>query len=139
MTLVKQTYAQDWDPGISTSHFDVVHGSAQDCPHLAPRPLGTPRAIPLPLPAAPPLVPLVLDPRAIPLPPARLLPVVPRPAAAPLEVAVEGGTELYLLLGLLLVGGFITNEVSVVRNVASVSGGAVRCGKDEFSRGFEEV
>lgn len=67
---------------------------------------------------------------ALPLPPAAPLPDAP----VPLEVAVEGGTELYLLLGLLLVGGFMTNEVSVVKKVASVSGGgAVRCGNGEFS------
>lgn len=76
----------------------------------------------------------------MPLEPARPRPAVPLPdAAAPLELAVEEGTELYLLLGLLLVGGFMTKEVSVVKNVASVSGGgAVRCGKGEFSRGLED-
>lgn len=76
----------------------------------------------------------------MPLDPALPLPAVPLPdAPAPLELAVEGGTELYLLLGLLLVGGFMTKEVSVVKNVASVSGGgAVRCGKGEFSRGLED-
>ena len=41
------------------------------------------------------------------------------------ELVAEGGAE-YLLGGLLLVGGFSTKEVSVVRKVASVSGGALR-------------
>lgn len=76
----------------------------------------------------------------MPLDPALPRPDVPLPdVAAALELAVEGGTELYLLLGLPLVGGFMTKEVSVVRNVASVSGGAaVLCGKGEFSRGLDE-
>lgn len=97
----------------------------QQIPHLnVPLPLvPVPRATLL-CPAAPPLV---LPPFPIP-DPARL-PLVfalPRPGAMLcLELAAEGGAE-YLLAGLLLVGGFSTKDVSVVRNVASVSGGALR-------------
>ena len=47
-----------------------------------------------------------------------------------LELAAEGGAE-YLLAGLLLVGGCSTKLVSVVRNVASVSGGALRSRKGD--------
>jgi len=45
-----------------------------------------------------------------------------------LELAADGGAE-YLLAGLLLVGGFSTNVVSVVRNVASVSAEAPPTGR----------
>lgn len=63
----------------------------------------------------------MLDPALLPLAPAvpRPVPVVCR------ELDAEGGAE-YLLEGLLLVGGFSTNEVSVVKKVASASGGALR-------------
>jgi hypothetical protein len=64
------------------------------------------------------------------------LPLAPLPAveadAPPLVLPLAGvladGTLLYLLGGLDVVGGFSTNEVSVVRKVASTSGGAVCVG-----------
>lgn len=43
-------------------------------------------------------------------------------AVVDLEVFAEAGAE-YLLAGFTLVGGFSTNDVSVVRNVASWSAG----------------
>ena len=78
--------------------------------------------VPLPIPLPPLAVPAVppLPPRAIPLPPLPLV-AVPRPGVPVcLELVAEGGAE-YLLAGLLLVGGFSTNDVSVVRKVASGS------------------
>lgn len=92
-----------------------------------------PVAVPLPLPtplATPPLAPLavpVMPPRAMPLPLAPL--VVVEACAPPLVLPLAGvladGTLLYLLGGLDVVGGCSTNDVSVVRKVASTSGGAV--------------
>ena len=66
-----------------------------------------------------------------------LLPLVPLPAveadAPPLVLPLAGvladGTLLYLLAGLDVVGGCSTNDVSVVRKVASISGGAVCVGR----------
>ena len=93
-------------------------------------PVDVPRPLPTPL-ATPPLAPLavpVIPPRAIPLPPLAPL-VVDEPCAPPLVLPLAGaladGTLLYLLGGLDVVGGCSTNEVSVVRKVASTSGGAV--------------
>lgn len=96
-------------------------------------------AVPLPLPVpvplvTPPLAPLVvpvIPPRAMPLPLAPLPAVeadVP-PLALPLAGVLADGTLLYLLGGLDVVGGCSTNEVSVVRKVASTSGGAVCVGR----------
>lgn len=95
-----------------------------------------PVAVPLPLPTplvAPPLAPLVvpvIPPRAIPLPLAPL-PAVEAdapPLVLPLAGVLADGTLLYLLGGLDVVGGCSTNDVSVVRKVASTSGGAVCVG-----------
>lgn len=92
-----------------------------------------PVAVPLPLPtplATPPLAPLavpVMPPRAMPLPLAPL--AVEEACAPPLVLPLAGvladGTLLYLLGGLDVVGGCSTKDVSVVRKVASTSGGAV--------------
>lgn len=72
---------------------------------MLPRVLGRP--LPMPLP---PLAPLAAaPPRALP------------GAVDCREDRTEGGTLLYLLAGFELVGGFSTNEVSVVKNVASGS------------------
>jgi hypothetical protein len=93
-------------------------------------------AVPLPLATplvAPPLAPLVvpvIPPLAIPLPLAPL-PAVEAdapPLALPLAGVLADGTLLYLLGGLDVVGGCSTNDVSVVRKVASTSGGAVCAG-----------
>jgi hypothetical protein len=95
-----------------------------------------PAVVPLPLPtplATPPLAPLaepVIPPRAIPLPLAPL-PAVEAdapPLVLPLAGVLADGTLLYLLGGLDVVGGCSTNDVSVVRKVASMSGGAVCVG-----------
>lgn len=95
-----------------------------------------PVAVPLPLPtprATPPLVPLVvpvIPPRAMPLPLAPLpaVEVGAPPLALPLAGVLADGTLLYLLGGLDVVGGCSTKDVSVVRKVASTSGGAVCVG-----------
>lgn len=77
----------------------------------------------------------------IPLPiPLALPPLAPREEAAeeatpplPLVAGVRAdGTLLYLLGGLDVVGGCSTKDVSVVRNVASTSGGAVCVGMPEL-------
>jgi hypothetical protein len=75
-----------------------------------PRPLGPPRPIPLLLVFVP----------ALPIPP---LPLPAGPPRAPLALGVadDPGTELYLL-AFTVGGGLSTKLVSVVRNVASVSG-----------------
>ena len=95
-----------------------------------------PVAVPLPLPvplATPPLAPRVvpvIPPRAMPLPLAPL-PAVEAdapPLVLPLAGVLADGTLLYLLGGLDVVGGCSTNDVSVVRKVASTSGGAVCVG-----------
>lgn len=64
--------------------------------------------------------------------PPRPIPLPPRPRGPPrtelcLPESTEGGTLLYLLAGFELVGGFSTNEVSVVKNVASGSSLPARC------------
>lgn len=99
-------------------------------PLLHRMPVDVPLPLPTPL-ATPPLAPLavpVIPPRAIPLPPLAPL-VVDEACAPPLVLPLAGvladGTLLYLLGGLEVVGGCSTNEVSVVRKVASTSGGAV--------------
>jgi len=62
----------------------------------------------------------VLPPLAPPLPGAGTpVPLPPLPAGVRAD-----GTLLYLLGGLEVVGGFSTKDVSVVRKVASTSGGA---------------
>ena len=88
-----------------------------------PLPLPTPLATP---PLAPRVVP-VIPPLAIPLPLAPLLAdgACAPPRVLPLAGALADGTLLYLLGGLDVVGGCSTNDVSVVRKVASTSGGAV--------------
>lgn len=81
----------------------------------------------------------------MPLPiPLALPPLAPRedaadeaaPAAAPPLPLLAGvradGTLLYLLGGFDVVGGCSTKDVSVVRNVASTSGGAVCVGMPEL-------
>ena len=50
------------------------------------------------------------------------------PLVLPLAGVLADGTLLYLLGGLDVVGGCSTNDVSVVRKVASTSGGAVCVG-----------
>ena len=88
------------------------------CHLFSPRPLGTPLPTPLPALADPGTPPLVLVFLAIPDPAAPLAPD-PRPGAVLCrDPRADGGAE-YLLGGLLLVGGFSTKDVSVVRNVAS--------------------
>ena len=103
----------------STSKLHLVK------PLPLPTPLATRLAVP-PVPGAPPRVlPLLAMPEAA-------LPLVdpPRPGTVVcLDLVADGGME-YLLAVLLLAGGFSTNEVSVVMNVASVSA-AVRSRKGE--------
>lgn len=83
-----------------------------------PLPLPNPVPLPTPLPGLPPLLPM---PRPMPLPALPLPAVPPRPAPIMADcLPPEGGAE-YLLAGLILVGGLSTNDVSVVKNVASVS------------------
>ena len=82
-----------------------------------PRPLAVPRAIPLPL------APLVVPPRVgiPPLPRAVGMPL-PLPAAAGVFFGVRAGLCTFLnLLAALELGGLSTNDVSVVRKVASMS------------------
>jgi len=50
----------------------------------------------------------------------------------------DGWTEEYLLVVLILVGGFSTNEVSVVRKVASVVSAPARSRKGESASCWEE-
>ena len=72
----------------------------------------------------PPLVPLGAPPRVgiPPRPPARGIP--PLPLGTPLVlVAGAGVCGFWNLEWILLLGGLSTNEVSVVRNVASISSG----------------
>lgn len=87
-----------------------------------PTPLATPPLVPLAVPDIPPLgSPLVLPPLEPPLLGAGIpLPLPTLPAGVRAD-----GTLLYLLGGLDVVGGCSTKDVSVVRNVASTSGGAV--------------
>ena len=106
--------------GGPKSQEDGVYSSLVDY-RVVPLPLG----MPLPTPLAPRVVPgaappLVLPP--LPIPDCALpLAIPPRPGAIECrELAAEGGAE-YLLGGLPLVGGFSTNDVSVVRKVASTS------------------
>lgn len=97
-----------------------------------------PVAVPVPLPRAAPLVAPPLAPRVVPVIPPRAmpLPLAPLPAVEadtpplvlPLAGVLADGTLLYLLGGLDVVGGCSTNDVSVVRKVASTSGGAVCVG-----------
>lgn len=108
-------------------------------PHRGPVP-NVP--LPLPSPLATPPLPLLAVP-VIPLPiPLALPPLAPRedaadeaaPPAAPLPLLAgvrAEGTLLYLL-GLDVVGGCSTKDVSVVRNVASTSGGATCVGMPEL-------
>ena len=117
---------------ISPSFGDADAGvDVLQQPHyylMTPLPLAIP--LPTPLPALLAAVPLALPPLPIPLP-ALPLAAAPRPGAMDcLELVAEGGAE-YLLAGLPLVGGFSTNDVSVVRNVASGSV-VVRSRKGEF-------
>ena len=92
--------------------------------YLIPLPLPTTPPLPTPLPALPVPVaapPLATPPLPIPLP---TLPILPLPPALPrpgIEDCLDPGGAEYLLTGFTLVGGFSTNEVSVVRNVASIS------------------
>jgi hypothetical protein len=88
--------------------------------YLTPRPLpAAPLAIPLP-----PLVPLVAPPRVgiPPLPPALGMPPLPLPVPAVFDAAV-GVCGVWYFEDILLLGGLSTNDVSVVRNVASMSSG----------------
>ena len=98
----------------SSLSWNILHGSnlfldrnLNFTIHLiTPLPLGTPRPIPLPARLAAP--PRELPPLAIPLVPVALpLPVVLPPLPEPIVclVAVDDGTELYLLEGFPLVGG----------------------------------
>jgi hypothetical protein len=90
-------------------------------PVVVPLPLPTPLATP---PLAPLVVPvLVIPPLAMPLPLAPLL-ADGAPLVLPLAGVLADGTLLYLLGGLDVVGGCSTKDVSVVRKVASTSGGA---------------
>ena len=68
-----------------------------------------------------------MPPREMPLPLAPLPAVEAdaEPLVLPLAGVLADGTLLYLLGGLDVVGGCSTNDVSVVRKVASTSGGAV--------------
>lgn len=105
---------------VSPSHKDSpLHRIPVDVPLPLPTPLATPPLAPLAVP--------VIPPRAIPLPLAPLAvdEVCAPPLVLPLAGALADGTLLYLLGGLDVVGGCSTNEVSVVRKVASTSGGAV--------------
>ncbi|KAF2018485.1 hypothetical protein BU24DRAFT_171839 [Aaosphaeria arxii CBS 175.79] len=83
--------------------------------------------MPLP-PLVLPLVPLGAPPLVgIPPPPPALPPALGIPLPLPI---LEGGADASSLEdapGFLLLGGFSTNEVSVVRNVASTSGTAGSC------------
>lgn len=82
-----------------------------------PLPLVDPRAIPLPLVprVAPPRVGIPPLPRAVGIP-------LPLPAAAGVFLGVRAGLATFLnLLAALELGGFSTNDVSVVRKVASTS------------------
>lgn len=108
--------------------------------HRGPVP-NVPLALPTPL-ATPPLALLAVPVMPLPIPLA-LPPLAPRedaadeaaPAAAPLPLLAgvrADGTLLYLLGGLDVVGGCSTKDVSVVRNVASTSGGAVCVGMPEL-------
>ena len=92
--------------------------------HLVPpRPLGTPLPIPLPALGTPEPPPLILVLRAMPELAVPLVVAPPLPGAIVCrEPLAEGGPE-YLLAGLLLVGGFSTNDVSVVKKVASSAAG----------------
>ena len=91
--------------------------------------LTLPLPLPTPLPLATllaPLAPLVLPAPGTPLP--RPTPRPPRPGVV---LGRDAGVAEYLLAGLLLVGGFSTKLVSVVKNVASTSGGGAFCLKGE--------
>lgn len=86
--------------------------------HYVPRPLPAP---PLAMPL-PPLAPLVAPPRVgIPRPPpARGIPPLPLGAPAVFD-AGAGVWGVWNLDEILLLGGFSTKDVSVVRKVASIS------------------
>jgi hypothetical protein len=64
----------------------------------------------------------------LPLAPLPAVEAVAPPLVLPLAGVLAEGTLLYLLGGLDVVGGCSTNDVSVVRKVASTSGGAVCVG-----------
>jgi hypothetical protein len=100
----------------SKSHYRI--------PVVVPLPLPTPLATPPLAPRAEPVP--VIPPLAIPLPLAPLLAdgACTPPLALPLAGVLADGTLLYLLGGLEVVGGCSTKDVSVVRKVASTSGGA---------------
>lgn len=111
--------------GIPESSFSSLHQL-----HRHPVALPLPRAAPLVAPPLAPRVVPVIPPRAMPLPLAPL-PVAEAdapPLVLPLAGVLADGTLLYLLGGLDVVGGCSTNDVSVVRKVASTSGGAVCVG-----------
>jgi hypothetical protein len=97
--------------------YHISHGC--HChPHCAPRPRPeAPLAMPLP-----PLAALVAPPRVgMPPPlPARGMPPRPRPMPDVLE-AGAGVCGVWNLEATLLLGGFSTKDVSVVRKVASIS------------------
>lgn len=99
-------------------------------PHLVPAVVPLPLPTPLATPPLAPLVVLVIPPLAMPLPLAPLLAdgACGPPLVLPLAGALADGTLLYLLGGLDVVGGWSTKVVSVVRNVASISGGALCVG-----------
>jgi hypothetical protein len=89
--------------------------------HRAPRPLpAAPLAMPLP-----PLEPLVAPPRVgMPPPlPARGMPPLPLPVPVVVLDAGAGVWGVWNLEDTLLLGGFSTKDVSVVRKVASMSSG----------------
>jgi hypothetical protein len=123
-----QTCSQRAADGASCRWVCLVIISSSNLPHRIPV------VVPLPLPtplATPPLVPLVVPVPVIP-PLAMPLPLAPRlaggagapPLVLPLAGVLADGTLLYLLGGLDVVGGCSTKDVSVVRKVASTSGGA---------------
>jgi hypothetical protein len=107
--------------GVPLVHCSLGYHISRHCPvqfPRAPRPRpDAPRAIPLP-----PLAPLAAPPRVgMPPPlPARGMPPRPRPMLDVLG-AGAGVWGVWNLEAILLLGGFSTKDVSVVRKVASMS------------------
>jgi hypothetical protein len=115
----------DSESRVPVSSISILHQLHRHS-LVVPLPLATPLVAP---PLAPLVVP-VIPPLAMPLPLAPLPAVaaVAPPLVLPLAGVLADGTLLYLLGGLDVVGGCSTNDVSVVRKVASTSGGAVCVG-----------
>jgi len=105
---------------VTNVMYSVLIWVSSQSLYRAPRPRpATPLAIPVP-----PLVLLVVPPRVgiPPRPPALGMP--PLPLGTPdVFVAGAGVCGVWNLDDILLLGGLSTNEVSVVRNVASMSSG----------------